>query len=50
MLRQSHNPNLKSGDVEEKDRYFAVDILTNDGLLVDKMPIDKETGMMRSTY
>ena len=50
MLRQSRNPNLKSGDVEEKERYFVVDILTNDGSLVDKMQIDKETGMMRSIY
>jgi len=50
MLRQSRNPNLKPGDVEEKDRYFVVDILTNDGSLVDKMQIDKETGMMRSIY
>ena len=50
MLRQSRNPNLKPGDIEEKDRYFVVDILTNDGSLVDKMQIDKETGMMRSIY
>ena len=50
MLRQSRNPNLKPGDVEEKERYFVVDILTNDGSLVDKMQIDKETGMMRSIY
>lgn len=50
MLRQSRNPNLKAGDIEEKERYFVVDILTNDGSLVDKMQIDKETGMMRSIY
>ena len=50
MLRQSRNPNLKPGDIEEKERYFVVDILTNDGSLVDKMQVDKETGMMRSIY
>ena len=50
MLRQSRNPNLKPGDVEEKDRYFVVDILTNDGSLVDKMQVEKETGRMRSVY
>lgn len=50
MLRQSRNPNLKSGDVEDKERYFVVDILSKEGSLVDKMQIDKETGMMRSIY
>jgi hypothetical protein len=50
MLRRSRNPNLKLGGVEDKEQYFVVDILTKDGSLVDKMQIDKETGMMRSVY
>jgi len=50
MLTQSRNPNLKVGDVSEKEGFFEVDILTKGGELVDKMEVDKETGMMRSAY
>jgi hypothetical protein len=50
MLTQSRNPNLKVGNVEEKDGAFEVDILSKGGDLVDKMQVDKETGMMRSVY
>jgi hypothetical protein len=50
MLAQSRNPNLKVGGVEDKDRFFEVDILTKGGDLVDKMQVDKETGLMRSAY
>jgi hypothetical protein len=50
MLRRSRNPNLKPGDVKDKEEYFVVDILTKDGSLVDRMEVDKETGMMRSAY
>jgi len=50
MLDRSRNPNLKTGEVEEKERFFVVDIVTRDGSLVDKMEVDKETGMMRSVY
>jgi len=41
---------LKQGEIEEKEGFFVVDILTKEGSLVDKIQIDKETGMMRSTY
>jgi hypothetical protein len=37
--------------MRRKDRpalAFVVDILTNDGSLVDKMQVDRETGQMRS--
>ncbi|MGD8367240.1 MAG: hypothetical protein PVG78_06355 [Desulfobacterales bacterium] len=50
MLAQSRNPNLKVGDVEDKNRFFEVDILTKGGDLVDKMQVDKESGLMRSIY
>ena len=50
MLTQSRNPNLKVGGVEEKEDFFEVDILSKGGDLVDKMQVDKETGMMRSAY
>ena len=48
MLDQSHNPNLKTGEIEDKDQFFVVDIVTQDGSLVDKMEVDKKTGMMHS--
>jgi hypothetical protein len=50
MLRRSRNPNLKLGGIEDKGDYFVADILTLDGALVDKLEIDKDTGMMRSAY
>lgn len=50
MLRRSRNPNLKLGDVKDKKDFFEFDILTQDGSLVDKLQVDKETGMMRSAY
>lgn len=50
MLKRSRNPNLKVGEIEEKEAFFVVDILTQNGALVDKLAVDKETGMMRSQY
>jgi hypothetical protein len=50
MLDRSRNPNLKTGNIEEKERFFVVEIVTQDGSLADKMEVDKETGMMRSAY
>ena len=42
--------NLKVGDINEKEGSFEVDILTKGGDLVDKMQVDKRTGLMRSVY
>lgn len=50
MLRRSRNPNLKAGAVEDKEKVFVVDVLTRDGSLVDKIEVDKDTGLMRSAY
>ncbi len=50
MLKQSRNPNLKVGDVKDDKGVFIVDILTKNGSLVDKIQVDKETGLMRSIY
>jgi hypothetical protein len=50
MLDQSRNPNLKTGEIQDKEQFFVVDIVTQDGSLVDKMEVDKKTGMMRSVY
>ena len=50
MLDRSRNPNLKTGDIEDKEEFFVVEIVTQDGSLADKMEVDKETGMLRSAY
>lgn len=44
------NPNLKVGKVAEKDGNYEVDVVTNDGSLVDKIQVNKQTGWFRSTY
>jgi hypothetical protein len=46
----SRNPNLKVGKIEDKGGYFEAEITTNDGSLVDKLLVDKDTGRMRSVY
>lgn len=49
-LNNRRNPNLKLGDMEEKDGNYEISIVTKDGSLVDTLVIDKETGRMRSIY
>jgi hypothetical protein len=44
------NPNLKVGNVTEKDGIYEVDVLTKDGSLVDKIQVNKNTGYFRSGY
>jgi len=44
------NPNLKIGDVSEKDEVFEARIETKDGSLVEKLLIDKQTGWMKRAY
>jgi len=44
------NPNLKSGRIVDKDKYFETDITTKDGSLVNKLYVDKQTGWMRFEY
>jgi hypothetical protein len=46
----SRNPNIKVGQVTEKDKYFEAEIITKEGSIVDKLMIDKQTGWMRSVY
>jgi len=50
MLERSRNPNLKAGQVTDKDDYFVVEVVTKGGALVDKLRVDKQTGRMRSEY
>ena len=49
-LKSIGNPNLKLGDITEKEAVFEAEILTKDGSLVDKLAVDKSTGGMRSVY
>ena len=44
------NPNLKIGGVTEKDEVFEARVETQDGSLVEKLQIDKQTGWMKRAY
>jgi len=48
-LKASRNPNLKLGEIEDKDNAFVASIVTKkEGALVDRIAIDKRTGWMHS--
>ncbi|MFP3869584.1 MAG: hypothetical protein ACLFVT_01715, partial [Syntrophobacteria bacterium] len=47
-LRNTGNPNLKLGDIAEKEAFYEAEILTKDGSLVDKIQVHKYTGWFRS--
>jgi hypothetical protein len=45
------NPNLKLGKIVEKDSHFEANIVTKKGnSLVQKLQIEKKTGLVRSVY
>ena len=44
------NPNLNIGDIKEKNDVFVATVMTQDGSLVEKLLIDKETGWMKKEY
>ena len=44
------NPNLNIGDITEKEDAFVATVVTQDGSLVEKLLIDKETGWMKKEY
>jgi hypothetical protein len=50
MIEISRNPNLKTGKIEDIERFFVVEVLTQEDSLVDKVQVDKDTGLMRSIY
>lgn len=42
------NPNIKIGEIEETDdNRITAEIVTQDGSLVQKLEIDRQTGFMR---
>ena len=49
-LEGVHNPNLKVGKVTDKGTYFEVQIVTREGSLVDKIIVNKQSGLMHSAY
>jgi len=50
-LNSTRNPNLKLGKIKDEGSAFEVDIVTkNNGSLVDKMLVSKDTGWMHSVY
>lgn len=50
-LDTSRNPNLKIGEVVDKDAYFEVTVVTREAEdLVDTLAVDKRTGYVRSVY
>ena len=42
-LKSTGNPNLKLGEISEKESVFEAEILTKEGSLVDKIAVDKST-------
>ncbi|MBI3016157.1 MAG: PepSY domain-containing protein [Candidatus Tectomicrobia bacterium] len=44
------NPNLKIGNVTEKDGIFEVEIVTRDNSLVEKVQINKQTGWTQRAF
>ena len=49
-LKSTRNPNLKLGKIKDEGEAFEGDILTQNGSLVDKILVSKDTGAMRSSY
>jgi len=49
-LQASRNPNLKVGGIKDVGNAYQVDIVTKDNAPVDKVLVDKQTGMTRSAY
>jgi hypothetical protein len=49
-LQGIRNPNLKLGEIKDKDAYFEVQIVTKNNVLVDTILVDKQTGWVRSIY
>jgi hypothetical protein len=49
-LQSKNNPNLKLGKIEDKGNAFEANIVTQNGSLVNKILVDKDTGRMHSAY
>ncbi len=49
-LKSTRDPNLKLGKIKDEGDVFEGDIVTQNGSLVDKILVSKDTGAMRSVY
>lgn len=49
-LQASRNPNLKVGNVKDVGNAYEVEIVTKNNSPVDKVLVDKQTGVTRSAY
>lgn len=50
-LKSLRNPNLKIGDIKEKDKVFEAEVVTKKKEdLVDIVSVNKYTGWMQSIY
>ena len=48
QLAWQRNPNLKAGKVEEKDQdIITAEVVTQEGSLVQRLEVDRHTGLMR---
>jgi hypothetical protein len=47
-VQSLYNPDLKLGEITERDTYFEAEILTKNKVLVDRIIVDKNTGWMHS--
>jgi hypothetical protein len=45
-----YSQHLHCGKIEEKNWYFEADVLDRNGLLADRVIVDKRTGRIRSIY
>lgn len=49
-LKNSRNPNLKTGRIRDKGNTYEIEIVTKSNALVDKIQVEKNTGSMKSVY
>ena len=49
-LKSTRNPNLQPAKINDVGEAFEVEIVTKDNSLVDKVLVDKKSGLIRSAY
>lgn len=50
LLTIHENPSVKPGEMKDLGHAFEAVIVTKDNSLVDKIPVDENTGWIRSAY
>lgn len=49
-LEKGGNPNLKPGDIQEKESYFLGEVVTRNGSLVNQIEIGKQAGRINTRH